>query len=212
MQLDVQSQGQANDKYKGTRQFYLTPPPPTTVARFLQYQSKQPFSYEGIGATATTPPPGYTVDHNRVQLGHGVAVYQQACTALAQWEMFKLGWLQLCWPTTPITVGATVGVLAQVLGGHILNACRIVYTVDEEAATGARFGFAYGTLPGHVERGEERFLVEWHRHDDTVWYDILAFSQPKHWLVRLGYPVTRFFQKRFAQASKAAMWEAIHGQ
>ena len=98
------------------------------------------------------------------------------------------------------------------LGGHILNACRIVYTVDEEAATGARFGFAYGTLPGHVERGEERFLVEWHRHDDTVWYDILAFSQPKHWLVRLGYPVTRFFQKRFAQASKAAMWEAIHGQ
>lgn len=208
MQLDVQSQDQANDKYNGTRQFYLTPPPPTTVARFLQYQSNQPFSYTEIGATATTPPLGYTVDHNRVQLGHGVAVYQQACTALAQWEMFKLGWIQLCWPT-PITVGATVGVLAQVLGGHILNACRIVYTVDEEGATGARFGFAYGTLPGHVERGEERFLVEWRRQDDTVWYDILAFSQPKHWLVRLGYPVTRSFQKRFAQCSKIAMHKAI---
>ncbi len=53
----------------------------------------------------------------------------------------------------------------------------------------SRFGFAYGTLPGHVESGEERFLVEWDRGDDAVWYDILAFSRPNHVLTRLGYPV-----------------------
>lgn len=54
-------------------------------------------------------------------------------------------------------------------------------------ATGsiARFGFAYGTLPGHVESGEERFQIEWHRSDDSVWYDILAFSRPNHPLARL---------------------------
>jgi len=90
-----------------------------------------------------------------------------------------------------------------------LNACRVVYVVDEAHAT-TRFGFAYGTLPDHIERGEERFLIEWNRTDDSVWYDILAFSQPRHPLVRLGFPVARMMQKRFARDSLAAMRSAIH--
>lgn len=192
------------------QQFYCRPPRQGMITRFLDGQSEQPFSYEAVGATATTPPAGYTVDHNRIQLGYGTATYQQARAALTQWTMFELGWVEPYWPTTPITVGATVGVMAHLPGLSILNACRIVYTVQEETADGARFGFAYGTLPGHIERGEERFCVEWRRPDDSVWYDILAFSQPSHWLVWLGYPVTRYFQKRFARDSKAAMWRAIH--
>ena len=111
-----------------------------------------------------------------------------------------------------MATGATVGVLAQVFGFYILNACRIVYTIDETTADYTRFGFAYGTLPGHIEEGEERFLVEWRHADDSVWYDILAFSQPRHWLVRLGYPVARRFQKRFGRDSKAAMARACHEQ
>lgn len=192
------------------QQFYYRPPRKGTITRFLDEQRQQPFSYAAVGATATTPPAGYTVDHNRIQLGHGTATYQQARVALARWTMFELGWVEPYWPTTPITVGATVGVMAHLPGLYILNACRIVYTVQEETADGARFGFAYGTLPGHIERGEERFCVEWRRRDDSVWYDILAFSQPNHWLVRLGYPVTRYFQRRFARDSKAAMWRAVH--
>jgi uncharacterized protein (UPF0548 family) len=187
---------------------------PTTVAiaYFLQEQAVQPFSYSAVGATKATPPAGYVVDHNRVQLGSGATCYHQACAALQRWEMFNLGWLQLCWPTTPLATGATVGVLAQVFGFYILNACRIVYTIDETTAGYTRFGFAYGTLPGHIEQGEERFLIEWRHADDSVWYDILAFSQPRHWLVRLGYPVARRFQKRFGRDSKAAMGRACHEQ
>ena len=44
-----------------------------------------------------------------------------------------------------------------------------------KASRCSRFGFAYGTLPGHGGSGEERFLIERDR-DDGVWYDILAFS------------------------------------
>ena len=73
-----------------------------------------------------------------------------------------------------------------------------------------KFGFAYGTLPGHVESGEERFLVEWDRGDDGVWYDILAFSRPNHILTRLGYPVVRRLQKRFGRDSAASMLRAVH--
>lgn len=194
------------------RQFYLLPPTTVTIIRFLQEQSVKPFSYPAVGATKTTSPTDYVIDHNRVQLGKGEACYGAACAALQRWEMFTLGWLQLCWPTTSVTTGATVGVLARVFGVYILNACRIVYTIDETTTDCTRFGFAYGTLPGHIEQGEERFLIEWRHADDSVWYDILAFSRPRHWLVRLGYPMARFFQKRFARDSKAAMWRACNEQ
>ena len=79
------------------------------------------------------------------------------------------------------------------------------------AADGApvkRFGFAYGTLRDHAERGEERFMIEWQGSDDSVWYDILAFSQP-NLLAKLGYPLTRRLQKRFARDSLAAMVKAL---
>jgi uncharacterized protein (UPF0548 family) len=70
-----------------------------------------------------------------------------------------------------------------------------------------RFGFAYGTLPDHVERGEERFIVEWLLKDDSVWYDILAFSQPRHPLVRFSSPLARVLQNRFVRDSKRRMLE-----
>jgi uncharacterized protein (UPF0548 family) len=71
------------------------------------------------------------------------------------------------------------------------------------------FGFAYGTLPAHPERGEERFLVEWNRADDSVWYDLLACSRPGHWLARLGYPYARYEQAKFRRLSGLAMQAAV---
>ncbi|MEZ4862764.1 MAG: DUF1990 domain-containing protein [Caldilineaceae bacterium] len=192
------------------RQFYLRPVSKAEIDHFLAAQVSLSFSYAAVGASQGAPPGGSTVDHNRVQLGSGLTVYDQACAALQRWEMFNLGWVKLCWPDQPLQPGVTVGVVAQLWGVQILNACRIVYTFDESTEEGKRFGFAYGTLPGHIERGEERFQIEWRRRDDSVWYDILAFSQPAHWLAHLGYPVTRFFQKRFARHSKAAMERSIH--
>ena len=91
---------------------------------------------------------------------------------------------------------------------RVFNACRIVAVFGDEGAV-SRFGFAYGTLPDHVGTGEERFLVEWDRGDDAVWYDILAFSRPNHVLTRLGYPVVRRLQKRFGRDSAAAMLRAV---
>ena len=92
-------------------------------------------------------------------------------------------------------MGETVLVIARAGGMWWTNAARIVYTIDEPAASLVRFGFAYGTLPGHVESGEERFLIEWDSQTDQVWYDIRAFSRPRHLLTRIGYPFARAMQK-----------------
>lgn len=182
----------------------LRKPSPDTVRAFLATQAPLAFTYPGVGATATAPPAGYTVDHTRVKLGEGEEAFAAAKAALARWEQFRLGWAGAAPPGVPLEVGACVAVVARVLGVWWVNACRIVYTVDEPA----RFGFAYGTLPRHAESGEERFLIEFDRATDVVWYDILAFSRPRLALARLGYPLARRTQKRFARDSAAAMRRA----
>jgi uncharacterized protein (UPF0548 family) len=189
--------------------FMLRQPSSRRIERFLTAQRDRPFSYAAVGASHDQPPPEYTLDHNRIQLGAGSATFTRAVAALRRWEMFRLGWVQLCWPAAPIAVGTTVGVLAQALGLWSLNACRIVYQIEQDGAV-QRYGFAYGTLPGHVERGEERFTVEWHHDDDSVWYDLLAFSQPNHVFALIGYPLVRALQKRFARDSKQAMLRAVN--
>jgi uncharacterized protein (UPF0548 family) len=56
--------------------------------------------------------------------------------------------------------------------------------------------------------GEVRFTVEFHAADETVWYDLYAFSRPRA-LARLAYPYTRALQKQFAADSTKAMLRAV---
>ena len=184
--------------------FMLRSPDDETVRRFIASQHDLTFTYPEVGATKTAPPAGYVVDHNRQLLGNGEATYRRAVVALRSWKQFDLGWVKVCPENAPIDVGTTVAVQANTFGVWSLNACRIVYLVDDSVDFKARFGFAYGTLPAHAECGEERFTIEW-GHDDSVWYDLFAFSRPQYALVRLGYPYARRLQKRFAQESLAAM-------
>ena len=97
--------------------------------------------------------------------------------------------------------------LVRLPGLWSLNACRIVYVTDEEGADGRRFGFAYGTLADHMEAGEERFMVEWRREDGSVWYDLLAFSIPRHPLARLAAPLSR----RRGHGSDFSLWHSEVG-
>lgn len=181
------------------------------IKTFLEEQAKLPFSYAEVEATRGSAPPGYAVDHNRIQLGRGEVAYQRARLALLRWRMFEMSWVQLCWPNVAVQPGNTVGILARAAGGWWLNACRIVYTFDETGEVD-RLGFAYGTLPEHAAMGEERFTVEWRHADDTVWYEMLGYSRPNHRLARLGGPLARRTQKRFAADSKQAMLAAVGGR
>ncbi len=171
-----------------------------------RYRDDQP-SYSEVGHTRGQLPKGYQVDHHRVQLGVTREIFERARRAFSSWQMFRLNWLEPCWPWQPVKEGVLVGTLARIFGLWTVNVCRVVYVVEESGIV-EKFGFAYGTLPGHVECGEERFTVEWHRDDDSVWYDILAFSKPGHILTRLGYPIARRIQKRFAVDSMQAMVRA----
>ena len=175
------------------------------IRRFIATQAREPFSYPDVGATRATPPTGSVVDHNRILLGHGPEAFSRAVDAVRRWQMFAIDGVQLCWPQAPIAPGTAVGILARVGPLWSLNACRIAYAIDDED----RFGFAYGTLPDHPVRGEERFLVEYDRASGEVAYDLLAFSRPASVLFALSRPLLRRLQQRFAAASKAAMLRAV---
>ena len=186
--------------------FKISEPTEREVEEFIAGRRTLPFTYPEVGATNTTPPAGYNLDHNRIRLGGGEASYQRAVAALKNWQQFDLGWVTIVPRGVVVETGATVAVKARAFGTWSLNACRVVYVIDEPR----RFGFAYGTLPDHVERGEERFLIEW-LDDDSVWYDILAFSRPQHPLVKLSSPLARRLQKRFARGSLSRMVAVLHG-
>lgn len=173
------------------------------MRRVLQGQSGLDYTYAEHGATAGTPPAYYIVDRSRVPLGRGQAVFDRAKNALRAWRQFDLGWLAVAPAGAPLAPGGDVVISARVFGIWVTNVARIVYLVDEPR----RFGFAYGTLPGHMAAGEERFLIDWDA-DDTVFYDVLAFSRPRHPLMKLAYPLVRRLQKRFGRESSAAMLRA----
>ena len=193
---------------KNAHLFRLTQPSEAEIRRFISKQKNSGFSYPEVGASATAVPTGYNVDHNRVFLGLGEATWQRAAEAIRAWQMFSMPWVNLHPPSPPIQVGTDVAVSLHHFGFYSLNACRIVYIVDEDDPI-KRFGFAYGTLAEHAEHGEERFTVEWNRDDDSVWYEIFAFSRPQEMLTRLGYPLGRLLQKRFAEGSKLAILQSI---
>lgn len=186
----------------------LRKPSEESLRQLIAEQAQLPFSYSAVGATAQKPPPGYIVDRTRIRLGQGEAVFTSAQAALRQWREFRLGWVEAWSTETPLEPGQVVAVMGWAMGLWWLNACRIVYTVDQSGPL-TKFGFAYGTLPGHVESGEELFLLEWDRDSGAVWYDILAFSRPNHLLTRIGYPLVRRMQKRFGRDSAAAMYRAV---
>src|SRR5262245_59803243 len=112
---------------------------------FVSAQTKCDFSYPHIGiTTGDSVPGGFDHDQNRVLLGYGGQVFQQACKALRQWRQFPEPWTKIFPPSAPLEVGQTVAVATRVCGIWRLNSARIVYTFDEHEPI-RRFGFAYGT-------------------------------------------------------------------
>ncbi|GGR24870.1 DUF1990 family protein [Deinococcus ruber] len=147
-----------------------------------------PATYRPIGVTLK---PGEKQQKQYiVGLGSGENTFQQARTALRGWQTHRSHWLQLYPASSPPTEQQTVLVLLKAAGLCLSFGCRVVQVIDEAR----RYGFAYGTLPGHPERGEELFLIEW-QPDDRVNFTLSAVSRPANLLYALGRPFGLFMRQ-----------------
>jgi len=190
--------------------FSLLKPSQASILRKLEKARELPVSY-GIGLNTQGGPDelhvprGYVRDHSRSEIGRGAAAFEAAKRAMRRWEQFNLGWVRIANPEAPIEADETIVMESHTLGLWTVNFTRILYMIDEPQ----RFGFGYGTTTMHVERGEERFLLEFYPVSGAVEYDLLAVSQPAHWLARLGYLYARSRQHKFARESHRHMREIV---
>jgi uncharacterized protein (UPF0548 family) len=148
-------------------------------------------TYAEAGATAGALPPGYHHLRRTAVIGSGAHAFSAAADALACWQVHARAGLRVSASTAAAEPGSVL-MLALGLGAiRICAPCRIVYVIDEPA----RRGFAYGTLPGHPERGEEAFIICQHQ-DATVTFTITAFSRPASLLAKAAGPVGQAVQRR----------------
>jgi uncharacterized protein DUF1990 len=57
----------------------------------------------------------------------------------------------------------------------------------------SKLGFAYETLSGHLERGVSEFYFE--ERASALFFVIHTYSEPAHWLSRVGRPFSLLYQK-----------------
>ncbi|MEU1084150.1 DUF1990 domain-containing protein [Streptomyces sp. NPDC005908] len=168
--------------------------------------SSADFTYDHVGASRDPDfcPPGFHHLRERTRLGEGEKVFRQAAEALLTWELHREMGVGIdasaerAAPDVDVTV---------TLAGVVKAPCRVVWTVEEHR----RAGWAYGTLAGHPECGEEAFVV--HRTGDgTVWLTVSAFSKAARWYSRAGGPATRRLQQAYARhCGKTLRRLATHG-
>lgn len=154
------------------------------------------FTYPEVGATRTPEnlPGGYHHLRHRTLVGHGQDVFEAAGAAVTTWRTHRETGARLrasavrAAPGVRVRVGVGVGPLEYGVP------CEVVWTAYEETRT----GFAYGTLTGHPESGEESFVVE-RAPDGSVWFTVTAFSRPARWFTRLAGPLVPPLQRWYAR-------------
>lgn len=144
-------------------------------------------TYPEVGATAGEMPAGYHHTRASAVIGTGRDRFERAGESVLRWGMQRGAGLRVR-ATSEV---AAVGTELIVRLGPVPAPCRVVYVLDEAD----RKGFAYGTLAGHPESGEELFSVRYDPATEQVHAEVVAFSRPATWWSRLGGPVTRLLQR-----------------
>jgi uncharacterized protein (UPF0548 family) len=144
-------------------------------------------TYHEVGATAGPLPDGYHHVQKSAVIGHGRPRFEEAAAKVMRWGMLRGAGVRVDANSEVAAVGSEV-----LVGLGPLHApCRVVYVIDDPD----RRGFAYGTLPGHPESGEELFAVRYDPSTDEVNAEVVAFSRHATWWSRLGSPVTSLAQR-----------------
>jgi len=174
----------------------------------LARASAQAVTYTDIGMSrpGRTAPPGYHAEYHRAELSiaspalpgeaappNGGAKSIDFATArqrLATFRTHALPYLFVYPRDAQVVLNRDVVVCARVGAVWAINPCRVVLVED----TPERYAYAYGTLPGHAESGEEWFSVE--KIGKRVVAETRAYARMTDLLARLATPIARRVQRR----------------
>ncbi|MGP4027688.1 DUF1990 family protein [Actinomadura sp. 3N407] len=167
----------------------------------------QKFTYPEVGATRDAErPDGYRHMRRRTLVGRGPEEFRNAADAVMEFWMHRAIPVRVdasaprAAPGVSVVIGLGAGPL------RLRAPCRIVWAREEERYA----GWAYGTLPGHPQSGEESFVV--HLDDEgDVWLTVTAFSRPATAAARLAGPFGRMFQRAYAGRCGAVLRRLARG-
>jgi uncharacterized protein (UPF0548 family) len=130
---------------------------PEAASVRLDRVRQQPVTYDHVGSTLDPERwPGRRLRQRHRDLGIGEATFAEAVDRLRRWAPQRaIGADVLPWDQ-PVELDATILIVLRLGPLRVVAPDRVVAVVDEPG----RFAFAYGTLPGHPEQGEESFTVE----------------------------------------------------
>ena len=166
-----------------------------------------PLTYAPVGAARLGEvPDGFRGAHRRAVVGSGRADFERAAAAVLDWRAQRGTGLRVR-ATGPSSEPGTVVVLTAGLRrfGYDIP-CRVVWAQTE----GDERGFAYGTLPGHPESGEECFLVRLTPEGDVV-YEIRVFFRLASPAARLAGPLGLVLQRLATDRYVSAIRGAVRG-
>ncbi|MEJ9080957.1 DUF1990 domain-containing protein [Gordonia malaquae] len=157
-------------------------------------------TYRDVGASLRgEAPPGFHALHRETLIGRGADTFATARRSLLSWQVQRRSGVRVQTASDVVAEGVEAVVGIGVGPFRISGPVRVVAVIDEPT----RAGFAYGTLPGHPETGEESFIVEVD-DDGVVRFVLTGFSRPSTLLTKLGAPVASLVQRaitdRYARA------------
>ncbi|MFE5914282.1 DUF1990 family protein [Streptomyces wedmorensis] len=157
---------------------------------------RQTLTYREVGATGTPEalPDGYLHLRHSVVVGSGRAAFEAAGAAVTTWRMHRASGATVRCEAPRAEPGVCLEVSVGVGRARLGAPCSVIWTAYEEN----RAGFAYGTLSGHPECGEESFVVSL-EPGGAVRFTVTAFSRPATWYTRLGGPLIPRLQLAYAR-------------
>jgi uncharacterized protein (UPF0548 family) len=149
-------------------------------------------TYAEVGASEFLPlPSGYS--HLRYRLDLGAVSFDAAAEAIETFALHRAAHVRMVTDAPRAEPGVRVTAVVGLGRLRMVAPCEVVAVFADPD----RRGFAYGTLAGHPERGEEAFLVT-RSAGGSVVFEVRAFSAPARWYAKVGSPLVPVFQRLYA--------------
>ena len=172
-------------------------------------------SYDAVGLTCPADeawlehPKGYRRYCAESSIGHGRQCWDEAVTAVLDWQIKIRSGFTVESFTSEIRVRENVDYRLTVRFGPIAiyEPVRVVAVINQPT----RCGFSYGTLYGHPISGEEAFVL--HRASDgEVWLTLRSLTRASGGRWRWAFPVLlvaqKYYRRRYQKALNKSQLEA----
>jgi len=163
----------------------------------------RPFAFDFLpGSVLGDATPRRTARLHRQAVIGTAAAFDAAAAAVLDWQVQRRSGIRVLAVSgsdaPAVSEGLEGAVLVPLLGRTVEGPFRVTRVVREAAVV----GFAYGTLPGHPESGEEAFLVR--RAGPETVFELRALSRPA-FPYSLAAPVGAALQRRFTDRYLSAL-------